>query len=137
MIKGKRETEGRCSREKEKSSKIQAATEAKAAKETLASRTTRERERARGSGLQLQPTWICWIREMGNANQIGARMMSINEFGGNPLRSSPPNSSIRQKQKGSKMIKSNTKKREKNGNCPSVDLWVEKRKFTLLALVRC
>ena len=44
-------------------------------------------------------------------------MMSIDEFGGNPLSSLPPTSSIRQK-KISKMEKSNTKKRGKNGNCP-------------------
>jgi len=44
-------------------------------------------------------------------------MMSIDEFGGNPLRSSPPTSSIRQKK-----IEQNGKKQHKETAIAPVDL---------------
>ena len=55
--------------------------------------------------------------------------MSIDEFGGNPLRSLPPTSSIRQKK-----IEQNGKKQHKKRQLPQLTQ-VEKRKFTLVALV--
>ena len=47
----------------------------------------------------------------------GGRMMSIDEFGGNPLRSLPPTSSIRQKK-----IEQNGKKQHKKTAIALVDL---------------
>ena len=53
----------------------------------------------------------------GNCNHNEPAMMSIDEFGGNPLRSLPPTSSIRQKK-----IEQNGKKQHKKTAIALVDL---------------
>ena len=57
-----------------------------------------------------------WPRSK-NGRQRKFTMMSIDEFGGNPLRSSPPTSSIRQKK-----IEQNGKKQHKKTAIALVDL---------------